>query len=229
MAKVDRSHRDVDPASAGRQDGVAFIVKDHDYFRALFSEYRGLLSRPTLSPSRDVLVRKLGIVRDIVRDVSGHASAEERYLYPLIMTHLQDRSTDEKQCLYDRNVTDDTLNKHLLQFLENHLDTFGNVERCADACQMLALLDRTVEKFIWIEEEHLKEEEEFVLDPLSRVMSADERHDLWRDLIWALRHGPTHPHPEGPSSPIPSLVIHPLVGVLDKLLDRMKASARESA
>lgn len=60
------------------KDGIAHLLKDHESFRKLFDRFHESSNN----------VERLHIVDQIVLEVSQHASAEERYVYPLIMTRI---------------------------------------------------------------------------------------------------------------------------------------------
>ncbi len=45
----------------------------------------------------------------------------------------------------------------------------------------------------------------------------EENTQLWRNLEWAKGNAPSHPHPEGPAGGIASRMVHPVVGVVDKV------------
>lgn len=52
----------------------------------------------------------------------------------------------------------------------------------------------------------------------------EENAQLWRNLEWAKGNAPSHPHPEGPAGGIASRMVHPVVGVVDKVGGRWLAA-----
>jgi hypothetical protein len=83
-------------------------------------------------------------------------------------------------------VLDDQINKEILQFLDTNIPTTASE---------FALYFATVEKFIYVELEHLEQEEQEVLTPLNEVLSIEEKSTLEDDILFAKKYGPTHPHP----------------------------------
>lgn len=53
--------------------------------------------------------------------------------------------------------------------------------------------------------------------PTCHPLLQEENAQLWRNLEWAKGNAPSHPHPEGPAGGIASRVVHPVVGVVDKV------------
>ncbi|KAG2426015.1 hypothetical protein HYH02_014877 [Chlamydomonas schloesseri] len=181
-------------------NGLDAIIADHQVIRQLF--YRCNNARTDQE--------RLAATRDLVRHVSRHASAEERTLYPLARDRLPDKGTG--RMLYDRMVMDDTVNKQLLDWLESHTPRQG------DAAQW-ALHAATLQKFQSIEEEHLSREEAEVIEPLRSVMTPAETAKLGKAWAAAWANAPTHPHPRGPTAAPGAHLLHPLVGVIDRLRD----------
>ncbi|PNW72705.1 hypothetical protein CHLRE_15g639552v5 [Chlamydomonas reinhardtii] len=85
--------------------------------------------------------------------------------------------------------------------------------------QQWALHAATLQKFQSVEEEHLSCEEAEVIEPLRAVMSQGEMAKLGRQWSSAWANAPTHPHPRGPSAAPGAALLHPLVGVVDRLRD----------
>ncbi|KXZ44445.1 hypothetical protein GPECTOR_67g285 [Gonium pectorale] len=135
---------------------------------------------------------KLAAARDLVRHISRHASAEERTLYPLVM--------------------DDRVNKQMLDFLESHVPTTE---------AEWSVFDTTLAKFRAIEEEHLSREEADVIDALRGVLDESETTKLGRKWVAAFANAPTHPHPAGPTAAAPARLLHPVVGLVDRVRDAL--------
>ncbi|KAF0975254.1 hypothetical protein FDP41_006006 [Naegleria fowleri] len=177
-------------------DGIQFLIQDHKLIRQLFDRWHDASSQ----------IDKNSIVEQFIREICMHASAEERYLYPLIAEKI-----DGGKLLSDRNYLDDQLNKEMLQFM---LDNVNHQKSDMDKF----VFNKTVEKFIQIELEHLQQEEDDVFPRLKAVLTQQELVTLHNDLQTAKNNAPTHPHPMAPMK-FGSKIIHPLAGAIDKLLD----------
>ncbi|PNH03683.1 hypothetical protein TSOC_010243 [Tetrabaena socialis] len=155
---------------------------------------------------------KLTATRNLVRHISRHASAEERTLYPLVRERLPPGQRELARMLYDRMVMDDRVNKQLLDFLETHVPS-SEAE--------WALFDATLGKFRAVEEEHLAREEAEVIEPLRALLSDEEAAKLGRQWAGAFANAPTHPHPNGPSAATGARLLHPMVGLVDRMCDAL--------
>lgn len=176
-------------------DGLKYLEADHrlieDYFRRI--------------EQCDAFDEKKKLVGAMVAQISMHASAEERHLYPLFRTHLKNG-----EVIADRNVVDDQLNKEMMQLLLN-----------MDPGRDGALFDRTLQKFVMIEKEHLQQEEEWFIE-LRKCLSATQLKQLESDIIVAKNNAPTFPHPMAPSKPSTGAsILHPIVGTLDRMADKV--------
>jgi hemerythrin superfamily protein len=189
--------RDQAPGSQG--NGLDLLLDDHKVILDLFSRYQKSTSKE----------EKLRLVDELVRTVSQHASAEERFLYPLVDKLLHARA------LYDRQVMDDQVNKEMLHWLETHKPALDSE---------WPLFDETLLKFHVVEEEHLRLEENTVMEPLRKALSPQEQAKLHDDLQWAKKFGPTHPHPGAPSTSPAANILHPVAGIVDKITDAIKHS-----
>ena len=78
MQNLSSSQNTLSSSQTLEKDGIAHLLRDHESFRTLFSRFRASTNN----------VEKMHIVDQIVLEVSQHASAEERYVYPLIMSRI---------------------------------------------------------------------------------------------------------------------------------------------
>jgi len=187
-----------DNAPAGTMIGTDAIAKDHDRIRALFKQYTSLAAADKQG--------KLSVARQIVTTISQHASAEERTIYPMILTKMS--TVEGHKLLYDMMCTDDNINKLCLDYLNTHSPSSE-----AD----WQLYDQLMTKFISIELEHLDKEERTVLQPLTRFLSPVENEQLYDEWQVALNNAPIHPHPFiGGTSALAAKITHPLAGAVDK-------------
>lgn len=110
----------------------------------------------------------------------------------------------------DRVYLDDQLNKEMLQLLMD-MDPETNTNP--------GLYERTIDKFIMIETEHLHEEEDQVFPALREKMSFQELAKLEDDLERAKKTAPTRPHPRAPL--VGTKFLHPVVGTIDRTIDNL--------
>lgn len=181
------------------RNGIDYVVEDHTLVRQLFDNFH----------EAQTDAAKYDIMRKVIREVSTHASAEERHVYSLIPTKLADQGG---QMLYDRHVLDDTLNKYALDFLErHHPSTPAEWE----------LYHATAEKFIMIELDHFAREEQ-MLTMLNEVLTDEEKDRLWTAFDKAKKNAPLHPHPSGPSGAWGATLMHPAVGAMDRAVEAVR-------
>jgi DNA-directed RNA polymerase sigma subunit (sigma70/sigma32) len=168
-------------------------VNDHHIFGELFRQ---------CEKTKDV-DEKRKIMDVCIAEISMHASVEEQYVYPLFRKYL-----DNGDIIAERNITDDQLNKDIMDLLEK-MDPMRDGE----------LYIRTVRKLITIENEHLKQEEEW-FDLLRPKLSKEELARLEDTLIKAKETAPTHPHPMSVNKPSTgATILHPIVGKIDRMVD----------
>jgi len=120
------------------------------------------------------------------------------------------------QHIYERNVVDDDLNKKMMDLLLE-----------MDPARDGQLFDQTLRKFSMIENEHLTEEEQF-LEQIRPMMSAEALTKLYHNIVGSLAGAPTHPHPSGPSHEIGAKIMHPIVGMVDHMVDSMTGRDKEN-
>ncbi|KAL9651502.1 hypothetical protein ABK040_001448 [Willaertia magna] len=177
-------------------NGINFLIKDHQTVRQLFDRYKQSNSNE----------EKIQLVRIIIKELSLHASAEERYFYPM----LTEKMGPQAQFMYQKNLLDDLITKQTLQFMENNIPTNDFDWR---------IFDRLMEKFIFTQLAHIEEEENVIFPFILPRLSIDELGALEDCLKYAKEHGPTHPHPLAPMDPERSKILHPITGELDKIMD----------
>jgi hypothetical protein len=191
------------------KDGLNIVRQDHARFKELANSF---LQCTDLS-------EKGKLVKNLVREVSQTNSAVERYLFPLIQSNLKAFASD---MIYHRVRMDGKLNNELLKFLER----FGpqshknreEMEGKDYTDEEIEIFENTREKFCYVFLNYIEKLEEWVLSRLDSALDSHEKEKLYDDLIWAKRHGPTHAHSTGSSSSI-SKILHPVVGVADRIRD----------
>jgi hemerythrin superfamily protein len=178
-------------------DGIQLLQHEHNMIRQLFDSWHQTHSQN----ERNIIVEKF------IREICIHASCEERYVYPLIEQKIHGFG----KILGDRNYLDDQLNKEMLQFL---MDYVNNQKSDMDR----SIFNKVVEKFIYIETNHLKQEEEDVFPILRLSLTSHELKEMYDNLNSGRLNSPTHPHPNAPMK-FGSKLLHPIAGALDKLMD----------
>jgi Hemerythrin HHE cation binding domain len=147
------------------------------------------------------------IVRNLVRELSMHAAAEEQLVYPLL------RKRANK---LDGAVLKGLEEHHLMKMTLSELDTMKMTdERLLAKLEILRTEVQT----------HVAQEESTLLPALERLCSAQELDALAQMIQRAKRMAPTHPHPGASDEPPGNI----LAGAGAALLDRAKDGARELA
>ncbi|KAL9645314.1 hypothetical protein ABK040_002513 [Willaertia magna] len=183
-----------------QQDGLTTLENDHNKVRDLFSQLK----------QTNTLQQKEQLMEEIIKSLSRHTSAEERYLYPLINDYF-----DDGKLLYDKNLQDEQINKEMLQFFESH--RWGKLKTSLDS----DIYDREVNKFFQHLDEHMRGEEEILFPRLRDKMSKADLDSLGKSLDTAKMMGPTHPHPNAPNTPGMAKMTHPLSGMMDQAMDKV--------
>src|SRR3989338_5268677 len=175
-------------------DGVEWLKSEHQLIRQLFDSWH----------NSHIQHEKSAIVEKFISKICIHASIEERYVYPLIEEKARGRFG---KLLSDRNYLDDQINKEMLQFLMDNVNDLKNdTER--------TVFNKVVEKFIGIELDHLKQEEEDVFPLLQLALTPLELSQMCTSLKEGRSSAPTHPHPMGLMK-YGSKILHPITGAFD--------------
>lgn len=207
MAAILKPQTDIprtDQTPRPLQDGLQTVKDEHQHILQLFRSYKATHDKEM----------KLSLSREIVTTVSRHASAEERYLYPLITAHVA--PAQGSKLLYDMMVMDDQVNKDVLHYLDTHVP---------QSDQDWQMYDRVMGKFMMIEEDHLNYEEIQVLDLLSTLMTPEQKDDFFQNFQKGIKDAPLHPHPAGGTTGIAAKFLHPMAGVVDKMGHAMQGVA----
>jgi hemerythrin superfamily protein len=203
---MDHPHNDKQP------NGLQYIRDDHSHLRSLYDRYHQECD----------MAKKIAISERMMKNITMHASAEERFMYPELK-----KVPNGGYALYERGVLDDQTIKDTMYFLENH-------KKQSDKGTMdWKIYDATVNKLITITSEHMDVEESMFLAPLDKVLTDKEKEEMQNNLVWGKKHGHTHPHPEVPASDsFITHVTHPVVAAGDRAIDMLKGNrfpAQEAA
>ncbi|EFC48965.1 predicted protein [Naegleria gruberi] len=181
-------------------DGIEWLKQEHQLIRQLFDSWHN----SHIQHERNAIVEKF------ISEICIHASIEERYVYPLIEEKVRGRYG---KLLSDRNYLDDQLNKEMLQFLMDNVNELKNDNE-------RNMFNKVVEKFITIETDHLKQEEDDVFPLLKLALTSQELKEMCDNLKNGRTSAPTHPHPMSPMK-FGSKILHPIAGAFDKIMDNM--------
>ncbi|KAL9653845.1 hypothetical protein ABK040_012906 [Willaertia magna] len=182
-------------------DGVSMLEKDHNEVRGWFQNYFNTSDRTA----------KLQILRDIIRELVRHNSAEEQYVYPLITDRL-----GMDNMIYEGHKQDEQIHKELMYFLEYFMDRAGPNGNP----QVIELFDRDVKKLRDNVEDHMKLEETVLFPNLRLKLTSTELVNLGNNIKYAKSIAPTHPHPLAPQ--IGAKYVHPVQGMMDQAFDTLK-------
>jgi hypothetical protein len=197
-------HHQMDPEA----DGLVRLELEHDGISGAMAQAVAKCEEYCADNSRIAAATECDrLVSGMTALTAQHASLEERFVYPLFKTHMKGKVQGiSAEMIYERNVTDDDMNKVALDLLMQM--------RCQrDGPLMLA----TLKKFQMIEDEHLTQEEGWF-----RLLRSLMKPEDLRQLATTMRAAvvPTYPHSVcGPSHGPMAKVIHPLAGLLDKAVD----------
>eukprot|EP00762_Andalucia_godoyi_P003852 ANDGO_08580.mRNA.1 hypothetical protein NAEGRDRAFT_82606 len=178
------------------QDGVEYLVREHEEFRAMFERFRK-------TSNEDLRYHLIGT---IVKRVAQHESIEEQSVYPM----YRDRLPHGKH-IYARALTEGAANRDALCALTNLLSGAHGFSSSTAKFKIHQggpsvqgadeLFFRAAEAFFITEEVHMKQEETW-LHQLQSEMTASELESLHRTLVQLGRFTPTHPAPRIPARPL---------------------------
>ncbi|MGQ0843083.1 MAG: alpha/beta hydrolase fold domain-containing protein [Sporichthyaceae bacterium] len=145
----------------------------------------------------------------LVFDMSLHADAKERVLYPALAEAGFDDAADAGR-------TEDLQAKNLLLSLTDHQPGDD-------------LFERSLAELIAAVRDQSTQEEQHLLPRLREKVGAPSMGELGERFIAAKRAAPSRPHPMGPSSEGGHMVTDPIVKLLDRLRDRASGRSRHLA
>jgi hemerythrin superfamily protein len=176
-------------------DAIQLILSDHRDLERLFKEFE----RAEHSGN---LPRQAEIVREIVRELSVHASVEEQFVYPAL-----------RQATGDTPVLDALEEHHAAKLTLDELDALPpRNERYAAKVRFLVENVRR----------HIEEEERELLPALERALDEGQRRELGETLAIAKRAAPTRPHPLAPDTPPGNFLSSAFAAVIDRSRDALR-------
>ncbi|MFB4297523.1 hemerythrin domain-containing protein [Actinomadura sp. NTSP31] len=183
-------------------DVFTVLADDHTEVKRMLDE---LEAGPTMATGagEDALVARRRKVQRLITEESKHEAVEEEYFWPAVRRfvrggdRLADHAVAQEQAA--KQVLDDLIAVHAWQ------DRFE--ELLAD--------------FIADAREHIAFEEEQVWPRLREVITAERAKELGRKVEAGKRLAPTRPHPNTPPKPGVLKAAGPMVGMADRVLDKV--------
>ena len=172
-------------------DVITALMEDHQTVERLFTDFE----------TSQLEERKEAVVKEVIRELSIHAAAEEQLVYPAIRLRLEDGSSQADHAIEEHQQV-----KRLLADLEKL--SAGDPQ-----------FDATMRSLIQEVRSHVEEEERDILPKLREKMDAatlERMGDLMQKMKGLL---PTHPHPMVPGTATAQLLAGPLASIADHLRD----------
>ena len=180
-------------------DAIAILKRDHRNVDKLFKQF----DRAKALPERKKLARQ------IIAELSIHATVEEQLLYPLLR---------EEELVDEDDVLEALEEHHVVKVSLLELDNMSaKQERFAPKMRVVAEMVR-----------HHVEEEEQELFPKLRSLGAARLRELGAELERAKKVAPTHPHPASPDEPPGNVLVGALMALYDRSKDAVKDVTRRS-
>ncbi|GAA0232781.1 hemerythrin domain-containing protein [Actinomadura nitritigenes] len=188
-------------------DVFEVLGRDHTEVKRMLDE---LEAGPTAATgaSENALERRRTLLQKLITAESMHEAVEEEYFWPTVREHVPDGDA-----LADHAIVQEQSGKQ-------ELDDLIAVHPLQDRFEGL------LSDFIAGAREHIDFEEEQVWPRLRGVITAEQATGLGGRLQAAKRLAPTRPHSNTPPKPGLLKATAPVVGVADRMLDRMTGRDR---
>jgi hemerythrin superfamily protein len=174
-------------------NAIEMLKHDHRMVEQLFRDYRAAASDG----------QRQGVTEVLIRELSKHAAVEETLFYPFAA-----------QVLGDRVVVDRELAGHLtIKQLLVDLDGVGSGDPGQD--DLMWLVESAVA-------EHVRDEEDELMPRLSAAADEQSLAELGQEIDHDKAHAPTRTHPHAPDRPPVLTLAAPVVGIYDRLRDRIE-------
>jgi hemerythrin-like domain-containing protein len=188
-------------------DAFEVLARDHTEVKRMLDD---LEAGPTAATGadEDALALRRALLQRLITEESKHEAVEEEYFWPLVRERvpegdeLADHAVAQEQSA--KQELDDLIAVHPLQ----------------------ARFEGLLSDFIAGAREHIAFEEERVWPRLRGVVTADEAAELGRKLEAAKKLAPTRPHSNTPPRPGLLKATGPVVGVADRMLDKLTGRDR---
>jgi len=179
------------------QDGVRFLRDQHREIRSLLRGIAQAGGEARRAP-----------FEQLVRLLAVHETAEELVVYPMIRNVGADGDS-----IADRRLAEEESAKDALSGLERLDVSSGEFAR------RFGELRKSVE-------EHARNEEREVFPLIEEVSDDKQLEGMARALQAAESMAPTHAHKGAPTSATGNLLVGPVVAVMDRVRDALRAATR---
>jgi hemerythrin superfamily protein len=172
-------------------DGLDLLMNDHRGLEHLHQRLR--------SAGEDA--ERASLAREIVRELSVHATVEEQHLYPLVRETLDDGDALADHALEEHQ----TIKERLLELDRTDADDAALIQRVDDVMAAVA--------------HHVQEEERVLFARLRSVLDGQRLRELGDQMEKAKTGAPTRPHPHAPNTPPGNLIAGPAAALVDRARD----------
>lgn len=188
------------------EDIVAVLTEQHDRARALLAQLHDVFA-----PLDDSIRAATGPLRDLVRLLAVHETAEEEVVYPVLKTQLQAAH------VADPRLAEEGEAKRMLAKLDR---------MAAAVSELPAVLAEFGQAML----AHAEHEEQQVFPLLRDRLNAGQRRAMAVAFRAAEAVAPTHPHPHAPESAVGNLLLGPVLATIDRVRDftRQRGGRRRS-
>ena len=155
-------------------DAIELILEDHRKVDGLFDRFEALTDEVASD-------EKVGLVREMSRELSIHASIEEQVFYPAVRDALSQGDEVVQESLDEHQGV-----KELLAAIEDTDPTDPKYD------ERVTMLIREVRH-------HVEEEEREILPALRAQLDDETVMEMGRLMLRAKETAPTHPHPNAPN------------------------------
>ena len=175
------------------------VDREHQELDKLFKSYERI--RRERRNGDGPTDRRQNILREIIRNLSAHAAAEEQVLYPVVASELPDGP----------RLANDARAEH--QAVKEALDALARTP-VEDA-----EFDRRLEAIVLDVRHHVAKEEGEIFEKLRGWLGRERLKALGDAFAAAQRFAPTRPHPMLPNKPPFNTLSAPAAAAVDRVLD----------
>lgn len=182
-------------ADTKEANAITFLTEQHDTVRDLLE-----------AVARSSGDRRREAFEPLVRLLAVHETAEEMVIYPALKSH-----SDEAREVSARHLAQEDESKKMLVDLER-MDVDS-----AEFEELFAEVRAAVET-------HAASEEREVFPLLEEIRDEHQLRRMKAGLTLAQGMAPTHPHKLAPESAIGNLAVGPMVAMVDRVRDAIRAA-----
>lgn len=186
-------------------DALELLTRQHEETERAFAAFEALGPSDTS--------RKQELARQVVHDLSVHASIEEQVFYPTLRQALP------------------ALESEIEQDLREHREVEELLATLDDALPDDPRFDGTFRDVAALVRRHVEEEESTLFPTVKRAFNAAELDDLGQAMEALARIAPTRPHPRAPQQPLLNMLVGAAAGAFDRVRDaarRLREEAEQS-